>query len=123
MSVVRELRRRLRANSAGSSFEPSPARATLKSRRLGPTGFTKSSMTASASSLGATLPGCALSRATDMTSPIASPHCRGDRRIAGQPMPGRRRGNCSRRKWAVSVRPDPLSAAGPYLGVREAGSW
>ena len=65
--------------------------------------------------------GC--SRATDMTSPIASPHCRGDGRIAGQRMRGRRRGNCCRRKRAIGARPDPLSAAGPYHGVREAGSW
>ena len=88
-------------------------RASPKSRRLAPAGFTKSSMTASASSLGATLPACACHAERLQLRRSLSPHRRGDRRTARQFIRGRWRGNCCRRKRAIGVRPDPLSAAGP----------
>jgi len=59
-------------------------RASPKSRRLAPAGFTKSSMTASASSLGATLPACACHAERLQLRRSLSPHRRGDRRTARQ---------------------------------------
>jgi len=72
MSVARELRRCLRADPALSRFEPCLPR-LANEPPAGPAGFTKSSMTASASLLGAMLQACALSRETVTTSPIAFP--------------------------------------------------